>query len=253
MYVSQVKAREEWWKQSEAIPYIGIVASEQTRLLMGKDTLPKYFSHTLGAFRAVFEAHLPVRVLSEYDLENADLQGIKVLVLPDVRVLSDRSSEVVRRFVKAGGGLVASGGTGLYDHTLTRRANFSLADLFQADYVGLARSDHARGRRESLAGQRRSIRYSTMTSSGRGKDRLAQPQRPAAGARLAGTGVEPDFGAGAGGGPDAGADEHKREPGDRVSGHDRLDLWPGARGVSARRTWTRRCSFIPTLISARCW
>ena len=62
------------------------------RLLLGKDTLPAYFSHTLGAFRAVFEEHWPVRILSEYDLENADLQGIKVLMLPDVRVLSDRST-----------------------------------------------------------------------------------------------------------------------------------------------------------------
>jgi hypothetical protein len=134
-YVSEVKAREEWWKQSEAVPYIGIVASEQTRLLMGKDTLPKYFSHTLGAFRALFEAHLPLRVLSEYDLENAELQGIRVLVLPDVRVLSDRSSEVIRRFVKAGGGLVATCDTGLFDQTLQPRSNFSLADLFHADYV----------------------------------------------------------------------------------------------------------------------
>jgi len=89
-YVSEAKVREEWWKQSEAIPYVGIVASEQTRLLLGRETLPKYFSHTLGAFRALFEAHLPLRVLSEYDLENANLQGIRVLVLPDVRVLSDR-------------------------------------------------------------------------------------------------------------------------------------------------------------------
>jgi hypothetical protein len=136
MYLSHVKAREEWWKQSEAVPYVGLVASEQTRLLVGRDTLPQYFSHTLGAFRALFEAHLPVRVLSEYDLENADLQGIQVLVLPDVRVLSDRASEVVRRFVNAGGGLVASRGTGLFDHQLKQRSNFSLADVLKADYLG---------------------------------------------------------------------------------------------------------------------
>jgi hypothetical protein len=97
--------------------------------------MPKYFSHTLGAFRALFEAHLPLQVLSEYDLENAELQGIRVLVLPDVRVLSDRSSEVTRRFVKAGGGLLATGDTGLFDHTLQSRPNFSLADLFHTDYV----------------------------------------------------------------------------------------------------------------------
>ncbi len=135
MYAAHVKARQEWWKNSEAIPYIGIVASEQTRLLLGKDTLPQYFSHTLGAFRAVFEQHWPVRILSEYDLENADLQGIRILVLPDVRVLSDRSTEVVRRFVKAGGGLVASGRTSLYDENLAPRANFSLTDLFHANFL----------------------------------------------------------------------------------------------------------------------
>jgi hypothetical protein len=130
-----VRAREGWWQESEAIPFIGIVASEQTRLLMGRATLPDYFSHTLGAFRAVFEAHLPVRVLSEYDLENADLQGIQVLFLPDVRVLSDRSAEVIRRFVDAGGGLVASCDMGLYDHSLRHRDSFALADLFHAEYV----------------------------------------------------------------------------------------------------------------------
>jgi len=134
-YVSEVKAREEWWKQSEAVPYVGIVASEQTRLLLGRDTLPKYFSHTLGAFRALFEAHLPLRVLSEYDLENANLQGIRVLVLPDVRVLSDRSTEVIRRFVKSGGGLVATCDTSLCDQALKQRPDFSLADVFHADYV----------------------------------------------------------------------------------------------------------------------
>jgi hypothetical protein len=134
-YVTEVKAREEWWKQSETVPYLGIVASEQTRLLLGKETLLKYFSHTLGAFRALFEAHLPIRILSEYDLENNDLQGVRVILLPDVRVLSDRASEVIRRFIKGGGGVVATGDTGMFDHNFQQRTNFSLADLFMADYL----------------------------------------------------------------------------------------------------------------------
>jgi hypothetical protein len=136
VYAKEVKARMAWWKESETIPYVGLVASEQTRLLLGRDTLPEYFSHTLGAFRALFEAHLPLRVLSEYDLEAADLQGVRVLVLPDVRVLSARSAEVVRRFVEAGGGLIATRGTSLYDETLKQRPNFSLADVLGADYAG---------------------------------------------------------------------------------------------------------------------
>ena len=84
---------------------------------------------TVANFRRLVAGRISLGV------ENADLEGVRVLVLPDVRVLSDRSSEVVRRFVKAGGGLVASGETGLFDHSLQSRTNFSLADVFHADYL----------------------------------------------------------------------------------------------------------------------
>jgi hypothetical protein len=108
---------------------------------MGKDTLTKYFSHTLGAFRTLLEAHLPVRVLTEYDLEDANLQGIQVLVLSDVRVLSDRSSEVIRRFVKTGGGLVATGDIGIYDQNFQRRSDSSIREVLHADYIGTIEMD----------------------------------------------------------------------------------------------------------------
>ncbi len=82
------------------------------------------------------EAHLPVRLLTEMDLEDADLQGVRVLVLPDAACLSDRAAEVVRRFVHAGGGLVASHETSLYGEDYQRRKDFALGDLFRAHYVG---------------------------------------------------------------------------------------------------------------------
>ena len=121
------------------IPYLGIVASEQTRTLYAQGALPVYFSHTLGAFKAFLEKHVPVRVLTEHDLEDADLQGVRVLVLPNVACLSPRAAEVVRRFVKAGGGLVATFETSLYDEHYQKRSDFALADLFHAQYH---RHDH---------------------------------------------------------------------------------------------------------------
>lgn len=135
LHVENVKAREKWWIKSEPLSYIGIVASEQTRTLYAQGALPVYFSHTLGAFRAIFEKHLPVRILTEYDLEDGDLQGVRVLVLPNVVCLSDRAAEVIRRFVKQGGGLVASFETSLYDTNFQRRSDFALSDLFHARYV----------------------------------------------------------------------------------------------------------------------
>lgn len=135
LHVENMKARDKWLAKSRAVPYIGIVASEQTRTLYAQGALPVYFSHTLGAFRALQEKHLPVRVLTEYDLEDGDLQAVQVLVMPNVAVLSDRAAEVVRRFVQAGGGLIASYETSMYTPTYEKRADFLLADLFRAKYV----------------------------------------------------------------------------------------------------------------------
>ncbi len=134
LHVENVKAREEWWKKSEPIPYAGIVASEQTRALFSTAALPIYFSHTLGAFKTLLEKHVPVRVLTELDLEDGNLQGVRALVLPNVACLSDRACEVIRRFVKAGGGLVASFETSLYAPSFKRRDDFGLGDLFRARY-----------------------------------------------------------------------------------------------------------------------
>ena len=135
LHLENIKVRDEWFANSRAIPYLGIVASEQTRTLYAQGALPVYFSHTLGAFRAYLEKHLPVRVLTENDLEDADLQGIRVLVLPNVACMSPRAAEVVRRFVAAGGGLIATFETSLYDENYQKRPDFALSDLFRAQYV----------------------------------------------------------------------------------------------------------------------
>ena len=135
LHGNNIKAREAWLSESEPLSYIGIVVSEQTRTLYGKAALPLYLSHALGAFRALLETHVPVRLLTEADLEDVELAGIRVLVLPAVACLSDRGAEVIRRFVRAGGGLVATGETSLFDgRDYRRRDDFALSDLFHAHY-----------------------------------------------------------------------------------------------------------------------
>src|SRR5262249_31637979 len=124
LHAQDMKARETWLENSEPVPYVGIVASEQNRRLYGKAALPRSFSPTLGAFRAVLEKHWPVQILTEADLESGNLGGVRVLVLPNVVCMSDRSAEVVRRFVKAGGGLVATLETSLVDFDYARRDDF---------------------------------------------------------------------------------------------------------------------------------
>src|SRR5262249_920414 len=135
LHLANMKARGAWFEKSEAVSYLGVVASEQTRTLYARGALPVYFSHTLGAFKSYLEKHVPVRVLTEHDLEAAELRGVRVLVLPNVACMSARAAEVVRRFVKAGGAACATFDVSLSDEDYRRRVDFALADLSRAKYA----------------------------------------------------------------------------------------------------------------------
>ena len=65
-----------------------------------------------------------------------DAPELDVLVLPNLAAMSDAQCAAVRRFVEAGGGLVATGETSLYDDEGRRRADFALADLLGAHATG---------------------------------------------------------------------------------------------------------------------
>src|SRR5262249_28306701 len=63
-----------------------------------------------------------------------------VLVLANAAALSDKQAEAVRQFVRAGGGLVATGETSLFDGLGRPRADFALADLLGVSYRGRPRA-----------------------------------------------------------------------------------------------------------------
>ena len=57
---------------------------------------------------------------------------IKVLILPNIAAMSDEQCAKIRRFVEAGGSLLATGETSLYDEFGALRSDFGLADLLGA-------------------------------------------------------------------------------------------------------------------------
>lgn len=59
-----------------------------------------------------------------------DLGRYEVLLANDVRFMSDDACERIRRFVRDGGTLIASGQTSLYTEAWEPRPDFALADLF---------------------------------------------------------------------------------------------------------------------------
>jgi hypothetical protein len=76
-------------------------------------------------------------------IDNLERDGaeLKVLILPNVGAMSDAQCAAVRNFVQAGGFLIATGTTSLYDESGLPREDFGLADLFGAHFTGKAGAD----------------------------------------------------------------------------------------------------------------
>ena len=88
-----------------------------------------------GALEALTYAGRSVESVPEFRLTPEFLDQFETLVLPEVEVLTDAQTEMIRKWVEAGGTLVASGPCGLTDESGQARSNFPLADVFGVDYV----------------------------------------------------------------------------------------------------------------------
>jgi hypothetical protein len=77
--------------------------------------------------QALIQARVPFDLIFDGHLK--DLSKYRVLVLPDSECLSEEQLALVRRFVEAGGGLVATGQAGLYDEWRRLRGEPGLRGL----------------------------------------------------------------------------------------------------------------------------
>jgi hypothetical protein len=102
----------------------------------GEDQAGRYGQHFAGASRALSHDHQPFECLYDWHLCPDALAGARVLVLAGAAALSDAQIDLIRDFVRQGGGLVATGEASLCDEYGRRRRDFGLADLFGASYRG---------------------------------------------------------------------------------------------------------------------
>lgn len=132
-YMADIAAREPYVRDAHLAPWCGLVMSEKTELWYGRDD-PKgrYIKGIYGAFQAMLERHLPVSLVTDRDLERGTLEPHKVLFLPNCAAMSAAEMETVRRFVKDGGGLVATYETSRYDEHGRKQEALGLADLLGA-------------------------------------------------------------------------------------------------------------------------
>ncbi len=80
-----------------------------------------------GAAQSLQEAHIPYAVVTKRNLDR--LSDYKVIILPNVLVMTDEEIAALREYVLQGGAIYASGYSSLVDITGIERPDFGLADV----------------------------------------------------------------------------------------------------------------------------
>lgn len=128
----------QWHKQTEA-DHRGLRSTAEVGLVYAPRSIDYYGQQDahrrsvepyLGWYYALMNARLPFDLVHERKLDAANLAQYRLLILANVACLSKEQIEQVRAFAAAGGSVIASFETGLYDEWGEHRGDFGLGDLF---------------------------------------------------------------------------------------------------------------------------
>lgn len=141
--LAEVKKRKQWITHKSPEPWAALVLSDNSRVFYGRSSgqvEDRYLANILGFYRTAIEAHLPLTVISDWNLTPADLAAYKVLILANTACLDVDQIGAIREYVANGGGLVATLDVSLFDETGAPRADFGLADVLGVSYRGMPKS-----------------------------------------------------------------------------------------------------------------
>lgn len=133
-------ANDRHFHNLRSIANVALVVSQRSNRLYqappGTDTLDP----VQGMYQLLTEARIPFDVILERDLTASALSRYKVLVLPNVALMSDAEAAALRAFAASGGSLLTTFETGLYDENGVARPDFALAGLFGMRKAGPAKA-----------------------------------------------------------------------------------------------------------------
>lgn len=112
-------------------------------ILYSHDSMIRDFRHAYACLKGMQHIcllnHIPFDLVFPENLGEADfiknrLPKYQALLLPDAKYLPAQAVQTIKNFVKAGGGLYASGETSLYDSIFRAKHDFDLAEVFGVAY-----------------------------------------------------------------------------------------------------------------------
>jgi uncharacterized lipoprotein YddW (UPF0748 family) len=130
---------DEAYYDDDLQPYtnIALLFSRQTLDYLDRGSWESdhaYHDEWRGMAMMLLESQIPYRVITEADLTAETLAGYDALVLPLFGALSAEQAQTIRDYVAAGGTIVATGQTSLFDAQGQQLPDFQLADVFGVSY-----------------------------------------------------------------------------------------------------------------------
>jgi len=129
-YFQWLARHDRHFANRRPIANLGVVMGQRTHLFYrppGNATNQQYLD---ALYCALLEGRFLFDFVHEEDLGAENLKKYKALLLPNIALLSDEQCRQLREYVAAGGSLLATFETSLYDERNQRRAEFGLADVF---------------------------------------------------------------------------------------------------------------------------
>jgi hypothetical protein len=179
------KANEEFLIDRRPSATVGVVWSQKNTDFYGRDDAELLVEQPWrGITQALIRARIPyLPVHADHVERDTVAYGMTLLILPNFGVMTDEQVAGVRRFVDRGGGLLATGESGLCNEWGEPRADFALADLFGAHTTEKRAAPNDPTRRRWAAETQHTYLRLTPAPGARGERRNTGDQPPATGVR----------------------------------------------------------------------
>jgi Hypothetical glycosyl hydrolase 6 len=132
------EANQQFLINRRPLANVGIVWSQRNTDFYGQERAAELVDAPYRGFTAsLVRARIPYFPL-HIDYIERDSANLKVLILPNIAVMSDAQCAAVQKFAAGGGAVIATGVTSLYNELGDARSDYGLAALFGAHFAGTA-------------------------------------------------------------------------------------------------------------------
>ena len=132
------KANEEFLINRKPVATVGVVWSQLNLDFYGRDQAEQMVELPWrGITQALVRARIPY-IPVHADHIDSEAANLSLLILPNLGAMTDNQIAGVRKFVKNGGSLIATGESSLYNEWGDRRPDYGLSDLYGAHAIDQA-------------------------------------------------------------------------------------------------------------------